>query len=88
MVSVRQYGHPWIFEEFWPLITPCFRVTAVDDTGAEYEGAPGDGTWSPAHEGRVAFWFLPPVSSQARPLRVIVSILWEAAWALLGIPGR
>jgi hypothetical protein len=41
MVSVQLYGHPWIFEEYWPLIAPCFRVTAVDDTGVEHEGGPG-----------------------------------------------
>jgi hypothetical protein len=88
MVSVRLYGYPWIFADGWPLIAPSFRVTAVDDTGAEYEGAPGDGTWSPAHEGSGAFWFSPPVGARARRLRVTVSTLWEAAWALVDIPGR
>jgi hypothetical protein len=88
MVSVRLYGHPWIFEEYWPLIVPCFRVTAVDDTGAEHEGGPGNGSGSPAHEGSGAFWFWPPVGPQARQLRVTVSTLWEAAWALVDIPGR
>jgi hypothetical protein len=57
MVSVRLYGYPWIFEDSWPLIAPSFRVTAVDDTGAEYEGSLGDSTGSPAHEGSGAFWF-------------------------------
>jgi hypothetical protein len=88
MVSVQLYGHPWIFEESWPLIVPCFRVTAVDDTGAQYEGEPGHGSGSPGHEGSVAFWFSPPVGSRARQLRVTVSTLWEAAWALVDIPGR
>jgi hypothetical protein len=88
MVSVQLYGHPWIFEECWPLITPCFRVTAVDDTGAEHEGGPDNSTGSPAHEGSGAFWFWPPVNPQARQLRVTVSTLWEAAWALVDIPGR
>jgi hypothetical protein len=88
MVSVQLYGHPWIFEEYWPLIAPCFRVTAVDDTGAEYEGAQGDSVGSPTHEGSGAFWFSPPVGGQARQLRVTVSTLWEAAWALVDIPGR
>ena len=88
MVSVQLYGHPWIFEECWPLITPCFRVTAVDDTGAEHEGGLDNSTGSPAHEGRGAFWFWPPVDPQARQLRVTVSTLWEAAWALVDIPGR
>ena len=88
MVSVRLYGHPWIFEEYWPLIAPCFRVTAVDNTGAEHEGGPDSSSGSPAHEGSGAFWFWPPVGPQARQLRVTVSTLWEAAWALVDIPGR
>ena len=88
MVSVQLYGYPWIFEESWPLIAPCFRVTAVDDTGAEHEGGLDNGSWSPAHEGSGAFWFWPPVDPQARQLRVAVSTLWEAAWALVDIPGR
>jgi hypothetical protein len=88
MVSVQLYGHPWIFEEYWPLIAPCFRVTAVDDTGAEHEGGPGHGTVSAGHEGSGVFWFWPPVGPQARQLRVTVSTLWEAAWALVDIPGR
>jgi hypothetical protein len=88
MVSVQLYGHPWIFEESWPMITPCFRVGAVDDTGAEHEGGPDNSTGSPAHEGSGAFWFWPPVGPQARQLRVTVSTLWEAAWALVDIPGR
>ncbi len=69
------------------MIVPCFRVTAVDETGAEYEGGPDSGSGSPAHEGSVAFWFWPPVGPQARQLRVTVSTLWEAAWALVDIPG-
>jgi hypothetical protein len=88
LVSVRLYGYPWIFEGHWPLITPCFRITAVDDTGAEYEGADGDGAGFPGHEGIGAFWFSPPVGARARQLRVTVSTLWEAAWALVDIPGR
>jgi hypothetical protein len=88
MVSVQLYGHPWIVEEYWPLIAPCFRVTAVDDTGAEHEGGPGNSSGSPAHEGSGTFWFWPPVDPQARQLRVTVSTLWEAAWALVDIPGR
>jgi len=89
MVSVRLYGHPLVFDESWPMITPCFRVTAVDDTGARHEGGRDSGSWSPAtHEGSGSFWFWPPVSPQAKQLRVTVSTLWEAAWALIDIPGR
>jgi hypothetical protein len=88
MVSVRLYGYPWIFEGHWPLIVPSFRVTAVDDTGAEYEGGPDSGSRSPGYEGGGAFWFWPPVDARARRLRMTVSTLWEAAWALVDIPGR
>jgi hypothetical protein len=88
MVSVQLYGHPWVMGESWPMITPCFRVTAVDDTGMEHEGGPGNGGGSPTHEGSGLFWFWPPVGPRARQLRVTVSTLWEAAWALIDIPGR
>jgi hypothetical protein len=88
MVSVQLYGYPWIFDDHWPLIVPSFRVTAVDDTGVEHEGGRGNWTGSPAHEGSGTFWFWPPVGPRARQLRVTVSTLWEAAWALVDIPGR
>ena len=87
MVSVQLYGYPWVIGESWPMITPCFRVTAVDDTGVEHEGGPGSGSASPTHEGSGSFWFWPPVGPQAKQLRVTVSTLWEAAWALIDIPG-
>jgi hypothetical protein len=88
MVSVQLFGHPWVIGGSWPMITPCFRVTAVDDTGAEHQGHPGNASESPAHEGSGAFWFWPPVALRARQLRVTVSTLREAAWALIDIPGR
>jgi hypothetical protein len=88
LVSVQLYGHPWVIDESWPMITPCFRVTAVDDTGVEYEGVPASASASPAYEGNGTFWFWLPVAPQAKQLRVTVSTLWEAAWALINIPGR
>ena len=36
--------------QVWPMIAPCFRVTAVDDTGVEHEGRPGNGTASAGTE--------------------------------------
>jgi hypothetical protein len=33
-------------------------------------------------------WFWPPVGPEAKRIRVIVSTLWEAAWADADIPGR
>jgi hypothetical protein len=88
MVSIQLYGHPWVIGEYWPMITPCFQVTAADDTGAEHGGHPGNGSGSPAHEGSGLFWFWPPVGPQAKQLKVTVSTLWEATWALIDIPGR
>jgi len=85
-VSVQLYGHPWVSGEYWPMITPCFQVRAVDDTGAEHEGMRGSGGGGP--ESSFEFWFWPPVEPKARWIRVIVSTLWEAAWADVDIPGR
>ena len=86
LVWITLYGHPWVTGEYWPMITPCFQVRAVDDTGAEHDGVPGSGGGSP--EGSWQFWFWPPVVPAARRIRVIVSTLREAAWAETGIPGR
>jgi hypothetical protein len=47
LVSVQLYGHPWVTGEYWPMITPCFQVRAVDDTGSEHEGIRGSGGGSP-----------------------------------------
>ena len=70
------------------MIARCLRVTAVDDTGVEHEGVPASGSHTPAFEGTGSYWFWPPVPTQAKQLRVIVSTLWEAAYALIDIPGR
>jgi hypothetical protein len=86
LVSIQLYGQPWVSGEYWPMITPCFQVRAVDDTGSEHEGVRGSGGGSP--EGSYNFWFWPPVAPAARRIRVIVSTLWEAAWAEIDIPGR
>jgi hypothetical protein len=68
------------------MITPCFLVRAVDDLGAEHEGNAGSGGGSP--EGSQEFMFWPPLALAAKRIRVIVSTLWEAAWAEPDIPGR
>jgi len=39
-------------------------------------------------EASFEFMFWPPVPPAVRRLQVIVSTLWEAAWAELDIPGR
>jgi hypothetical protein len=89
MVSVQLYGRPWVIGGSWPAITPCFQVTAVDDTGVQHAGKPGNASASiSTREGTGTFWFWPPVPPQATQLRVTVSTLWEAAWAFIDIPGR
>jgi len=89
LVSVQLYGHPWGIGDGWPAITPSFLVTATDDTGAEYTGSLSRCSVSiDTLEGSGTFWLWPPVDPRARQLRVTVSTLWEAAWALLDIPGR
>lgn len=88
LVSVQLYGHPWVTEESWPMITPGFRVTAVDNTGAEYWAVLATGSEYPTHEASGSYWFSSPAPSPAKQLRVIVSTLWEAAWALIDIPAR
>ena len=89
LVSVQLYGYPWGIGDGWPLITPSFLVTATDDTGAEYAGSLSRCSVTiDTLEGSGTFWLWPPVDPRARLLRVTVSTLWEAAWALLDIPGR
>jgi hypothetical protein len=86
LVSVQLYGHPWVHGEYWPMITPCFQVRAIDDAGNEHEGIAGGGQVSPGHEGSGEFWFWPPVDPARKSLRVTVSTLWEAAWAEIELP--
>jgi hypothetical protein len=89
LLSVQLYGHPWGIGDGWPVITPGFLVTATDDTGAEYAGSLSRCSVSiDTLEGSGTFWLWPPVDPRARQLRVTVSTLWEAAWALVDIPGR
>jgi hypothetical protein len=86
LVSVQLYGHPWVTGEYWPMITPCFQIRAIDDAGNEHEGMPGDWQGFPGSEGHGSFWFWPPVPSARKSIRVTVSTLWEAAWADIELP--
>ena len=86
LVGVQLYGHPWVWGEYWPMIAPCFQVSATDDAGSEYTGMPGDWRGFPGNEGTGRFFFWPPVPTARKRLRVTVSTLWEAAWAELELP--
>jgi hypothetical protein len=86
MVSVQLYGHPWVMGEYWPMITPCFQVQAIDDAGNEHDGVPGGWHGAPGHGGSGGFYFWPPIDPACKSLRVTVSTLWEAAWADIELP--
>ena len=58
LVGVQLYEHPWVMGEYWPMITPCFRVRATDDGGNEYTGMPGDWRGFPGNEGTGRFFLL------------------------------
>jgi len=88
LVSIQLYGHPWVMGEYWPMITPCFQVRAVDDAGQEHDGIPGGWRGLSDGQGSGGFWFWPPVDPARTSLRVTVSTLWEAAWADIRLPGR
>jgi hypothetical protein len=86
LVGVQVYGHPWVMGEYWPMITPCFQVHAVDDAGNEHNGMPGDWQGFPGNEGHGSFFLWPPVDPARKSIRVTVSTLWEAAWAEVELP--
>jgi hypothetical protein len=86
LVDVQVYGHPWVMGEYWPMITPCFQVCAVDDAGNEHVGMPGDWQGFPGNEGSGSFFFWPPIDPDRKSIRVIVSTLWDAAWAEIELP--
>ena len=54
--------------------------------GTSTRACPATGRVSPGHEGSGNFWFWPPVDPGRKSLRVIVSTLWEAAWADIELP--
>jgi hypothetical protein len=86
LVSIQLYGHPWVMGEYWPMITPCFRVRATDDAGDEHDGMPGGWRGFPGHDGSGSFWFWPPVDPARKSIQVTISTLWEAAWAEVELP--
>jgi hypothetical protein len=86
LVGVQVYGHPWVMGEYWPMITPCFQVRAVDDAGTEHVGRPGGWQGFPGNEGSGSFFFWPPIDPDLKSIRVIVNTLWEAAWADIELP--
>ena len=86
LVGIQLYGHPWVMGGYWPMIAPCFQVSATDDAGDEHKGMPSEWGGSPGNEGSGSFWFWPPVPPDRKSIRVTVSTLWEAAWAEIELP--
>jgi hypothetical protein len=86
-VCLQLYGHPWVMGEYWPVTVPCFELRATDAAGISHQAMPAT-RWRghPQPEGSGDFIFWPPIATGMRHLRVIVSTLWEAAWADLELP--
>jgi len=86
LVSIQLYGHPWVMGEYWPMITPCFVVRAVDDAGQSHDGIPGGWRGLSDGQGSGGFWFWPPLDPARKSMRITVSTLWETAWAQIPLP--
>jgi len=81
LVAVTLHGSPWVAKAPWPVIAPCFTVSAADDNGNAYEGVPEGFTGGANATGQGTFFFWPPLSRAARSLTITVATLWEAATA-------
>ena len=85
-VQVHLYGWPWVHSKRGPTAIPSFTVRAIDDLGGEHDGRPGSWHEYGAGESRGDFTLWPAVPVQARRLRILVSTLWETAWADIELP--
>jgi hypothetical protein len=85
-IQVHLYGWPWTHSGRGPTPVPSFTVRAIDDLGGEHDGRPGSWRSFAAGESGGDFTFWPAMPAKVRSLRVIVSTLWEAAWADIDLP--
>jgi hypothetical protein len=85
-IQLHVYGWPWVHSERWPMAVPSFTVRAFDDLGGEHEGRPGSWHGYGKGEGHGDFTLWPAVPARVSRLRVVVSTLWEAAWADIELP--
>jgi hypothetical protein len=85
-IQLHLYGWPWVHPERWPAAIPSFTVSAIDDLGAKHEGRPGSWNGYGEGEGHGDFTLWPAVPARANKLHVVVSTLWEAAWADIELP--
>jgi hypothetical protein len=85
-VQLHVYGWPWVHGEHWPIAIPSFTVRAFDDLGVEHEGRLGSRRDYGDGEGHGDFTLWPAVPARVRRLHVVVSTLWESAWADIELP--
>ena len=88
LVAVTLHGSPWVATAPWPVIAPCFTVSAADDNGNAYEGVLEGFSGGANATGRGTFFFWPPLSPAARGLTITVATLWEAATAEIPVNQR
>ena len=86
-IQLHLYGWPWVPGGHWPAAIPSFTVSAVDDLGGTHEGQPGSWRGYGEGEGHGDFTLWPAVPARVTRLHVVVSTLWEAAWADIDVPG-
>jgi hypothetical protein len=84
-VQLHVYGWPWAQAERWPMTIPSFTVRAFDDLGGQHDGRLGGFRDYGGGEGHGDFTFWPAVGARVRTLHVVVSTLWESAWADIDI---
>jgi hypothetical protein len=86
VVDLRLYGSPWGTGEYWPLTVPSFRLTAISDLGSDHRGMLLSESRCGATEASANFRLWPPVDTKVDYLRIVVSTLWESAWAEINLP--
>lgn len=85
-LQLHVYGWPWVHGAGWPVAIPSFTLRAYDDLGGQHEGMLGSRRDYGNGEGHGDFTLWPAVPRRARQLRVVVSTLWESAWADVALP--
>jgi len=85
-IQLHLYGWPWVPGGRWPAAIPSFTISAVDDLGGKHEGRLGSWRGYGEGEGHGDFTLWPAVSTRVTRLHVVVSTLWEAAWADIELP--
>jgi hypothetical protein len=85
-VQLHLCGWPWVQGKRWPASIPSFTVRAIDNLGGEHDGRLGSWRGYGGGEGHGDFTLWPALPARVSRLRVVVSTLWEAAWADIELP--